>query len=734
MLFSGFTRLTPLRPPYSYESWIIYNFLTLCFAYVGGPGQVVTAQEGKSVHPSCIHGTCCLPTLNIDGFFLRGCKQGALQFVILKPIMALATLFLEAGGYYADGEFRADRGYAYLAFMYNICYTVALYALLLFYVAAADLLKPHKPILKFVVVKSVVFLTFWQSLACSFMVNLGILYDGEEARKLQNFLICVEMVLASFGLIFAFPYTTYYAGAPDNFYDAVRHAASVHDVYADIVHQFAGRYGGYVLYSEDTEAAPKRHYIRERMDAAMLAAAMAVKQGAEGMAHVVKEGKLGEVMRDGVLDFTREFKSGVMEVAALTKDGRLGGLVLENVKHIGEATLDGVTKASHGIADGITKLDALARRVKEDGVVPLTRAHGQGGSGDKAARTSAASPFAGIGTYDSFRRHSSDGLSGASMRMRAAAVAAAMAGASGEEGMGSVEMQSVPLDDVDASEAARLIEDAWRGGNQAAGDLGARSSSSNAPSSAAASTGHSSRCHSPPPVLPMPQEGATRSGALSPPRVAVATLPPTAVTDADFDGVNYRYMRPAQARPRVARPSAGAARVAPLFAPEPLAWRGIPMVPLDDETTADAAAAADPSASVVPPPLPPPEFQHQWEEPPAPLPPPPSPAVPAPHHTATVASPLPDAPVAAPPPPPAATPAAVSRRAALLMVATAAAAPEVDDAQEGDLDEDQEQPLSPVGGGSSVASFAGDEFEAPLSAGPPPPSPPPHGEDDNPFE
>ena len=703
---------------------------------MGGPGQVVTAQEGKSVHPSCIHGTCCLPTMTIDGFFLRGCKQGALQFVILKPIMALATLFLEAGGLYADGEFRADRGYAYLSFMYNICYTVALYALLLFYVAAADLLAPHKPILKFVVVKSVVFLTFWQSLACSFMVNLGILYDGEEARKLQNFLICVEMVLASFGLIFAFPYTTYYAGAPDSFYDAVRHAASVHDVYADIVHQFAGRYGGYILYSEDTEAAPKRHYIRERMDAAMLAAAMAVKQGAEGMAHVVKEGKLGEVMRDGVLDFTREIKSGVMEVAALTKDGRLGGVVLSNVKHIGEATLDGVTKASHGIADGITKLDALARRVKEESVVPLSTAlgratgHGGGGSGDKAARTSAASPFAGIGSYDSFRRHSNDGLSGASMRMRAAAVAAAMAGAGAggeEEPMGSVEMQSVPLDEVDASEAARLIEDAWRGGGQAAGDLGARTSSSSA-LAPAATAGHSSRPLSPPPVLPMPQDGgATRSGALSPPRVAVASLPSTAVTDDDFDGVRYRYMRPAQNRPRPPRSSGGAARVAPLFAPEPLAWRGIPVVPLDDEANAD-----DSAADVAPPPLPPPEFQHQWEEAP---PPPPPPAAPAPHHTAVAASPSPAMHAPAPPPALAATPAAVSRRAALLMVATAAAAAPGDDDDVADEaeEEDQEQPLSPVGGGSSVASFAGDEFEASLSAGPPPPPPPPHGEDDNPF-
>lgn len=47
--------------------------------------------------------------------------------------------------------------------------------------------------------KSVVFFTFWQSLACSLMVNLGILRDGDEARALQNFLICVEMVLAGFG-------------------------------------------------------------------------------------------------------------------------------------------------------------------------------------------------------------------------------------------------------------------------------------------------------------------------------------------------------------------------------------------------------------------------------------------------------------------------------------------------------------------------------------------------------
>ena len=39
---------------------------------------------------------------------------------------------------------------------------MALYALLLFYMGTHDLLAPFKPMLKFTVVKLVVFLTFWQ--------------------------------------------------------------------------------------------------------------------------------------------------------------------------------------------------------------------------------------------------------------------------------------------------------------------------------------------------------------------------------------------------------------------------------------------------------------------------------------------------------------------------------------------------------------------------------------------
>lgn len=39
---------------------------------------------------------------------------------------------------------------------------MALYALALFYVACKDLLQPFNPVPKFVIIKSVVFLTYWQ--------------------------------------------------------------------------------------------------------------------------------------------------------------------------------------------------------------------------------------------------------------------------------------------------------------------------------------------------------------------------------------------------------------------------------------------------------------------------------------------------------------------------------------------------------------------------------------------
>jgi len=53
-------------------------------------------------------------------------------------------------------------GYLYITIIYNISVSLALYALFLFFFATSDLLRPFEPVLKFLTIKSVIFLSFWQ--------------------------------------------------------------------------------------------------------------------------------------------------------------------------------------------------------------------------------------------------------------------------------------------------------------------------------------------------------------------------------------------------------------------------------------------------------------------------------------------------------------------------------------------------------------------------------------------
>jgi len=83
---------------------------------------------------------------------------------------------LYAKGKYKDGNFSPDQSYLYLTIIYTISYTVALYALVLFYVACKDLLQPFNPVPKFVIIKSVVFLTYWQVIFRTLLLSLNLVF------------------------------------------------------------------------------------------------------------------------------------------------------------------------------------------------------------------------------------------------------------------------------------------------------------------------------------------------------------------------------------------------------------------------------------------------------------------------------------------------------------------------------------------------------------------------------
>lgn len=182
-------------------------------------------------------------------------KKGALQFVFLKPVLAVLTLILYATGYYTEGDWSPSGSYLWITIVYNITYTLALYALLIFYMGTHELLEPFRPLLKFVLVKSVIFLTFWQGLFISICVGAGLVPSAEDGNAIQNFLICVEMLPAAVFMIFAFPWKEFASESAGLGRTAVGHAMSLGDVVSDTVHQFAPTYQNYVLYSDGTAKA-----------------------------------------------------------------------------------------------------------------------------------------------------------------------------------------------------------------------------------------------------------------------------------------------------------------------------------------------------------------------------------------------------------------------------------------------------------------------------------------------
>nr|XP_021517285.1 transmembrane protein 184B [Meriones unguiculatus] len=145
-----------------YEAFVIYNFLSLCYEYLGGESAIMSEIRGKAIESSCMYGTCCLWGKSYSIGFLRFCKQATLQFCVVKPLMAVITVILQAFGKYRDGDFDVTSGYLYVTIIYNISVSLALYALFLFYFATRELLSPYSPVLKFFMVKSVIFLSFWQ--------------------------------------------------------------------------------------------------------------------------------------------------------------------------------------------------------------------------------------------------------------------------------------------------------------------------------------------------------------------------------------------------------------------------------------------------------------------------------------------------------------------------------------------------------------------------------------------
>ncbi|KAA8538313.1 hypothetical protein F0562_027864 [Nyssa sinensis] len=214
-----------------YEAFALYCFERYLIACLGGEKRTIEFMESQSLITSSIplleeayaYGVvehpfplnCLLREWHLGSDFYQAVKIGIVQYMILKMICAVLAMIFQFFGVYGEGKFEWRYAYPYLAVVLNFSQTWALYCLVQFYSVTKDKLAPIKPLAKFLVFKSIVFLTWWQGVAVAFLFSMGA-FKGSLAQELktriQDYIICIEMGVAAVVHLYVFPAVPYKRG------------------------------------------------------------------------------------------------------------------------------------------------------------------------------------------------------------------------------------------------------------------------------------------------------------------------------------------------------------------------------------------------------------------------------------------------------------------------------------------------------------------------------------------
>ena len=208
-----------------YEAYVVYQFLSFLIGVLGrgDRGAVVDrlARHADHLKPPFRLCGCCLPSpyetpRDMARAVLLQCQSWTMQFVFFRPLTTIGTFACNRYSYY--GPFGATGGTDYrspqfwLTMVQNFSVFMAFSGLIKFYHAVQEDLAWCRPFPKFLTIKGIVFMTFWQGLAISILANTiestpNVGKDDPElwARQAQNFLICLEMLLFSLAHFYCFP-------------------------------------------------------------------------------------------------------------------------------------------------------------------------------------------------------------------------------------------------------------------------------------------------------------------------------------------------------------------------------------------------------------------------------------------------------------------------------------------------------------------------------------------------
>ncbi|KAF8200775.1 DUF300-domain-containing protein [Pholiota molesta] len=197
-----------------YEAVTLSAFLLLLIEFVaekaGKDNMLKTKEKRKLLFP-----LCCWRYRPTKPYFMYAVKWAVLQYVVVRPLISIIGIICEALNILCESQgFNSHFANVYLEAIDFVTISLALYGLLLFYALTREELKGKKPLAKFLSIKLIVFFTFYQSFI--FDALEGRVIKATEfwtetniADGLNALAICIEMIIFSALMMWAYPYKEY---------------------------------------------------------------------------------------------------------------------------------------------------------------------------------------------------------------------------------------------------------------------------------------------------------------------------------------------------------------------------------------------------------------------------------------------------------------------------------------------------------------------------------------------
>ena len=122
----------------AYEGYVLFAFLQLLICYIEGEDEGSAGDKLAERGPVKLPLPLCCISFQPGHYFLLWVKRLTLQYALIRPLTAIIALVLEPFGLYCEGNFSLGCAYLYITVVVNVSVAVALYWLVLFYLAAKE--------------------------------------------------------------------------------------------------------------------------------------------------------------------------------------------------------------------------------------------------------------------------------------------------------------------------------------------------------------------------------------------------------------------------------------------------------------------------------------------------------------------------------------------------------------------------------------------------------------------